>query len=428
MSNPITNNLPGMATIVSLNKVLDSNFLIDNSGKGILGIILAIKRNQGNRRVKSFTMRNTSNDSTYDRIITIGDLSDRSGACFVMLFTDSNESSEKLMYLRTEEKGVGETVYIMEPTFNGSFLSNATQNDLPIIHTKRRILLYPCQLPDIQYVPSLEPGITRYFSYNNVSAYFLNITIDNALCNGKFCDRQVIRTYKDKTCSCFNKGKNSSIIQDSSLVAFYPDSNGKPLVLNSDTDLETSILHQPVQGVRSWKLMNLFLKRPPPPIITAYFFDKDEELKRLRKSFKQCTKYVNNNHGWTMVGWYKKGLAADNNNPQQSSNLLNQQYDMVASDTISPHICLLRPTLSTTRIPTNMKYSFIYDNIQDASNENISDTEDVNESESITRTNVTFASPAQFQTPPTTSPVAVGDSITNTPIPRRASRSTTNNK
>ena len=140
MTDTNTSHFP-TTNMVSLPKVMQPDWILHKKNKYLCGIILAIKVNQGKGKVRAYSSKNTMNDTGYDHILTIADLLDPDGSCFVLIYHDQRESSSKMMFLRDQDKAVGQIVFILEPIYRQTFMSS--KNDLPIISSKRYLFLPP---------------------------------------------------------------------------------------------------------------------------------------------------------------------------------------------------------------------------------------------------------------------------------------------
>ena len=55
-------------------------------------------------------------------------------------------------------------------------------------------------------------------------------------------------------------------------------------------------------------------------------------MKEIRNAVKKITKIVNENHGWDIIGWYKRGIIADHESDRKT-----------ASDKLLLHIAYMMP-------------------------------------------------------------------------------------
>ena len=335
---------------VSLYDVMKDDWIFHKKKKFLCGMILTIKCDQGKGRIRAFSSRNTTTEAPYDRILTIADLQDPDGTCFVLLYHNHNEAASKMTVLREDDLGVGQKIAIIEPTYKNTFL--APSNDLPIITSKRNIELIPkYPLPTIPYLEHGPEKKTIFFSYTNLKVILYDITMESSFCTGIMCDRQIIKNNPDKTCSCFNKGKYSDVTMDSSLI-IYP--NTATITYSSPT-LDGAIFKKPIDQFRSWLFMkNFFISMPEVTVTTAHF--TEDKLDIYRSKVENGVEEVNAGQGWDIVGWSKRGTQKDQAAPttQQHSD-----HDMIQSISISPHVCYLQPSSSEFQsISNSNKYTF----------------------------------------------------------------------
>ena len=349
MSN-ITSSVLSFENAVSLYDVMKDDWILVKNNKYLAGVILTIKAaDQGKGRLRAFSSRNLTVDSPYDRVLTIADLNNPDGTCFVLLYHSLHEASTKMSILREHDLGVGQKIAIIEPTYKKTFL--APLNDLPIITSKRNIELLPdYPLPTIPFLENGPAGKTIFFSYTNVKTLILDVTMETSHCTGIMCDRQIVKSHPDKSCSCFSKGKFSDVIMDSTVFVFPSTS----IVDYESKSLKDNIFKDPIDNFRSWSFMkHFFVTMPEVTVTTAHFKGKTDFF---REKLENAVQEVNDGSGWDLVGWSKRGTKKDEAQPQ---TIQHAEYDMIQSEKISPHICYLQPSPTETEpISINNKYQF----------------------------------------------------------------------
>ena len=87
---------------------------------------------------------------------------------------------------------------------------------------------------------------------------------------------------------------------------------------------------------------NLYLTGPIPPSAGCTVLDKvhhDQGI-RLIDCMNACVNFINNNGGFTIIGWYKRGLIED----KSLITLNNGENEQVQSGDISHHIVSIMPS------------------------------------------------------------------------------------
>jgi hypothetical protein len=108
------------------------------------------------------------------------------------------------------------------------------------------------------------------------------------------------------------------------------------------------------------KFSQLYMNGDIPGSCKLYMLQVTEAAMNLFESLKNCIQLINNNGGFTIIGWYKKGLINDkglialqNNDAnggsggQQSNSMYNNNNDdtaQVDSGELSYHIVSILPT------------------------------------------------------------------------------------
>jgi len=73
-------------------------------------------------------------------------------------------------------------------------------------------------------------------------------------------------------------------------------------------------------------------------------------LDALRETVERMNSYVNNNGGWTYIGWVRTGLVVDDSDPNHKG------VENIASENQTPHISYLWPTNPEIVLPTCREY------------------------------------------------------------------------
>ena len=98
---------------------------------------------------------------------------------------------------------------------------------------------------------------------------------------------------------------------------------------------------------------NFFVTMPQVTITTADF--DVGRLEEYRNKVESCVEEVNNGRGWDLVVWSKVGFSTD---AAETPTTQQSEFDLIQSAMVSPHICYLQPSTSTTPISRRNKFVF----------------------------------------------------------------------
>jgi hypothetical protein len=214
--------------------------------------------------------------------------------------------------------GVGDIFAIIEP----DQVVRSLQGDLPLINTSKA--LYPLLNSGFASVVPLvvpEVGKQRYFYLKKVSVELSKVEAVRASCNGTLCDHQnpILRT---GSCGCLYYNRTCSIVLDMTVTFKTTDSNGY--------ENQYSVPH-----FRSWRTSQVFIHPTAMTADSAVFLEHTREIRNVAANIKNI---VNQNEGWTIVGWYRKGEIVD------ASAEPNDAGSEITSDNHPIHVSYLYPT------------------------------------------------------------------------------------
>jgi hypothetical protein len=253
---------------------------------------------------------------TYDRLFFFADLN-TPGKCFVIL-TETVNRSDLAMSFAQQNVGIGDVFAIIEP----DQVVRCLQADLPLINTSKP--LYPLLNFGFESVVPLvvpETGKQRYFYLKNVLVEMSKVEATKASCSGTLCDRQnfIIQT---GSCGCLYFNRTCSVVLDMTVTFTTVDTNGYKN--------QYSVPH-----FRSWRTSKVFIHPTAMTADNEVFFAHTREIRNVVANIKNN---VNQNEGWTIVGWYRKGEMID------ASSQSNDAGSEITSDNHPIHISYLYPT------------------------------------------------------------------------------------
>ena len=273
-----------------------------------------------NLKKKNFIQQNTS---AYSRLF---------------LCLDPNSSSGKTVYL-VQGRGIGTNLWAKNASVrddgtltigsvvavhNPKPITKLLANDVPILEYNLSLILMKQRvMKAIPIDTNVPENSAQGFIENGCKVEVKSVEVLESVCNGHFCDRQrCVELQKiDKPCGCyFMRGLDSklSIVHDIEVTC---QSSGEKFSMEQFSSLQFS---------------TLYLTQYFPQDTKRIEFDNTEYLDELYDSIDNVTEYINNNGGFTVIGWYKRGEIND------QSNL--EAVEKISSSTVVHHFVSLLPT------------------------------------------------------------------------------------
>ena len=260
----------------------------------------------------------------------------------------------------------GKVLYLMEKTdLNFYFQSNVEHRDTGIISVggyfrirqpfeitrflKGRIPLLRTSMPLVAMKPplelynirieKLEEEITKAFVLKNLQLNVTRTTPIKSFCTGSFCDKQRISEIKAKdNCGCYTfKDKYTSVVLEHTINTSY-----------QNTEIE-------MEQFSSTKFDKCFLTDVIPFDISFIKFRDGDLLWDVEESIQDILDFVNNNNGWTIIGWYKRGLTKDEN--LIGDYTVSKKDRMIASSNLKLNIVQITPSKKEFYIPGENLYT-----------------------------------------------------------------------
>jgi len=295
----------------------------------LIGVFLAVKHNSSARNARASTRPHGGASSAgrsfnqlkfyngnikYDRIFTFGELN-TPGKCFVIITETVSESDFLLRHMR-DSSTVGDLVAVIEPEGPQKAL-----NDMPVVSTITPLVPFqtPQRLPHVPIITP-QPREQRYFLLKGIPIRMSRATLVPASCKGVLCDRQQPPN-RHVQCGCMFTSKETAVVIQSHVTFDYIDENGA-------TQTHT------VNNHRSWKTTKLFITPLTPTTDCTAFY---AERTGLRASVTAAVQIANDNGGWNIIGWFRRGEVVDASaNQEPGSEIANVNHPI--------HISSLLPT------------------------------------------------------------------------------------
>ena len=166
---------------------------------------------------------------------------------------------------------------------------------------------------------------TKRFCYNHCKIEVHGIHSIATKCSGRFCDRQnstkLVST--NKACGCYSMNSriaNAVMVHD----IVVNDMNGNQIFEAVDFS--------------SINFMNLYIKNALSRNIPANYFDDYEKIIDLDNALQSIVTFINNNNGFVVIGWYKRGEIED---------LASEEKEATDGNKVSIHPVSIYPYLQT---------------------------------------------------------------------------------
>lgn len=151
----------------------------------------------------------------------------------------------------------------------------------------------PDRISEIGLDMSITTGVTRDFVMINVHVDIYSTFVNTTKCSGLFCNRQrsVEIESGNRGCGCYYMTSRIGNIVIVHNVRISKD--GEPLL--------------EVEDFSSLNFRNLYLKTPLSSSVRFNLLDFTPLYWRLQTFVDDFIKFLNDNGGFTVVGWYKNG-------------------------------------------------------------------------------------------------------------------------
>ncbi len=367
----------GTTRLCGIHETEEDGFDLHSDNKAILARLLTVKHHSAANRSSAFlranapaggnrgnNMRNlrfNPGNAKYDRIFTLADLK-TPGKCFAIITESPNETDRLLQYMR-DSSALGDMLVLHEPESPTRAL-----NDMPVVNTLSP--LYPVEelasddLPTVNLVAP-QVGQQRYFFLKCKTIRISRLQIMPASCRGVFCDRQQLPN-RLVSCGCLFTARAAALVVQFHVTFEYIDEAGNDASYT-------------VTNFRSWRTTKLFVAPITPTTdLTTYYNSRDT----VRELVSESVDLVNNNGGWSILGWYRRGEVNDASGNQEAGT-------EIASLNQPIHMSYLPPTNKTILPAINARRFSPPTEGDDTSNDTttIADSTQNNESNSLDNDN-----------------------------------------
>lgn len=277
----------------------------------------------------------------YTRLFMCRVFSEKEGNLLVYLMEGTNKNTNLWRNnVELRDNGIitiGTILRITAPLPIDSYM----RGDIPLIQTHYPAIVLHKPSAFLQFIPheNLEGESSRAFVLNGAILSCKAFSCEKTKCGGSFCDRQRLAEWNTTIGSCGCYAQRSRGTNNLSLL--YP-----VMKVNHDGKV---YVHK---NFSSHSFTLGFLNRDFPIGVQANDLQLSEAFWLLGDSIQDTIGFVNRNGGWTVIGWYSRGLINDrmltglinNGNPPTSTTNVNNAEVQIDGADMTYHFCKIVPT------------------------------------------------------------------------------------
>ena len=351
-----TSTMIRLAREVSITSLGNDEVYTMNLNRNYLDVqlirIITSKREQKEHLYSLLSARNRSNSREiyFSRIFQCRIYSSTNyNAHGTIIYLMETKNSNKALFdrnLELRDNGtitIGTFVRIIAPQPIEDYMNG----DIPLVKTTGSliVLVRPRQMPTVSINYEIHTDQSMAFCLNNRTLHLNQTSVTVTTCNGLMCDKGNINEWNNiKGCGC---------------VGMNPNITNLALVHSIWIEDQTNV----IEGIRrkvthsefsSTKFSRSYLTGRIPPTVRKNTLNQTSDLFwQLEECITNVVEYVNENGGWTVVGWYKRGSMKDRSLIEvANNNNANEEDTTVASGKLNMHIIELLPTNNLLMNPT----------------------------------------------------------------------------
>ena len=293
--------------------------------------------NQG-LRVYGASRANRGNSSTltYSRLMLCKIVcdSDDQGLVYVM---ESRNTNNKLWSRNPQLRDDGEiTIGSIIRFISPLPIKTLMAQDIPMLETRFPVVVM--KNPIIMREYGINMGMTgnksQSFVLNHCTLDVISSTPEETKCSGLFCDKQRIHEIANNNqgCGCYSMlTRRSNMIIDHSLK------------------IEKLGWECYIENFSSTRFSRLYQNAPFPSAIRADSLQLTDDYWNLSNCISNVIDFINENGGFTIIGWYKRGVINDQsiitgNVAQGISNNNTSPDNQIDNGEMNFHPCFIQPT------------------------------------------------------------------------------------
>jgi hypothetical protein len=213
-------------------------------------------------------------------------------------------------------------------------IENNMRGDIPLVKTQLPVIVMrpPLKIPMVSINKGIQENLSMAFVLNKVELNINRTVPLQTTCSGFLCDKQRVNDWSgSRGCGCYHMTQYRSNIAFQHTVYF-----------DSPTGC---IVHT---NFSSAKFSLLYLKNHIPGAVRVSALRVSDSYWDIETQIEEVIDFVNYYGGWTVVGWYKRGVINDKSLLDSTNNASNYQSNNdnneVGSGNLGFHIVQLIPT------------------------------------------------------------------------------------
>ena len=217
-------------------------------------------------------------------------------------------------------------------------IENNMKGDIPLIKTQIPLVLLkpPSTLPTVGIDMKIQENTSMAFVLNGLRLRINRTVAVKTTCSGFLCDKQRINDWSGtRGCGCYHMTQFRTNLAFQHSI-YFNGPNGK--ICHSDFS--------------SHQFSKLYLKKDIPGETRISALQNTDAYWNIEDAISNLLSHVNENGGWTVTGWYKRGVITDKSllaatsggtNLASSHNSNNERIEVGAGE-VNFHIVKLLPT------------------------------------------------------------------------------------
>ena len=257
--------------------------------------------------------RNQSSNINYSRLFLCRIVSEIEGDTIVYLMESRNCNNN--MWKRNPQLrddgviSIGSIIRLLSP----SPIKSMMANEIPMLETRFPVIVmrFPQEIHPITVNLGISGNQSKGFALNKCKLSIMSSIPEETRCSGLFCDKQRIHEIMDKAQGC---GCYSMLCRRSNLV------------IDHSLQIECKAIGWScfVEKFSSNRFSMLYQSAPFPSSLRASALQLTDHYWDLTDTIERVVKFINDNGGFTVIGWYKRGLINDQSLTSDNSNSIKE--------------------------------------------------------------------------------------------------------
>jgi hypothetical protein len=214
---------------------------------------------------------------------------------YIMQARNSNEDLWKLD-IELRDNGtltIGSIFRMIAPHFVEKYVNN----EIPLLVSQLPVIIMkPPRTMEEVTIQQISGNQSLAFTLNGANLRVRRTTAIETTCSGNFCDKQRRNDLgSTRSCGCFNMSQHRTNIALEHSIRVIA---GASVSVNMD-------------HFSSSKFSSLYLSLPIPGTVAIRSLQHTDDFFHMKDKISDVVTHVNNNGGWTVIGWYCRGMIND---------------------------------------------------------------------------------------------------------------------